>query len=226
MEKSRTYHYPVAEHFVSINGEGAEAGRLAAFIRLRGCNLHCSFCDTTWACSNSCPCEYLSTEDLLAWLDQSQVRDVTLTGGEPLLTDHVDDLIRTLGKAGYRVEIETNGSVDISPFESIRPRPVFTLDYKCPGSGMEDHMLTGNYSMLTGDDSVKFVVGSREDLDRARQICSKHDLGDRCGIFLSAVFGKIDTKDIVQYMMDHHFTEARLQLQMHKFIWDPAKRGG
>ena len=217
--------YPVAERFVSINGEGADAGRLAAFIRLRGCNLQCSFCDTSWACSDSCPVEELDTESILTWLADCKVRDVTLTGGEPLLAAHVDELIRALCTAGYRVEIETNGSVDISPFDRIRPRPVFTLDYKCPGSGEEEHMLTGNYSLLRPEDSVKFVVGSRKDLDRARQICREHALGSRCGVFLSTVFGKIEPREIVDYMIDNHFTEARLQLQLHKYIWDPGIRG-
>ena len=223
--RSSEYFYPVAERFISINGEGSEAGRLAAFIRMRGCNLHCSFCDTSWACSDTCPIEELSVQDILSWLEGCRVKDVTLTGGEPLLTPHIDLLIAALGREGYRVEIETNGSVDIRPFQEIQPRPVFTLDYKCPGSGMEDHMLTSNYSLLNEDDCVKFVVGSRRDLDRSRQICCDYSLGDRCGIFLSAVFGKIDAKDIVQYMIDHHFTEARLQLQMHKYIWEPDQRG-
>ncbi len=222
---SLEYLFPVAERFVSINGEGSEAGRLAAFIRMRGCNLHCSFCDTAWACKDTCSVEELSIRDLLAWLEGCQVKDITLTGGEPLLTPHIDHLITALCQAGYRVEIETNGSVDIRPFQKIRPRPVFTLDYKCPGSGMESYMLTGNYSMLEQGDCVKFVVESRQDLDRARQICRDYSLGKRCGIFLSAVFGKIEAKDIVQYMIDHHFKEARLQLQLHKYIWDPEQHG-
>ena len=224
-DSASEYLFPVAEHFVSINGEGREAGCLAAFIRMRGCNLHCSFCDTDWACKNTCPIEELSIRDILSWLESCQVKNVTLTGGEPLLTPHVDLLIAALCQAGYRVEIETNGSVDIRPFQKIRPRPVFTLDYKCPGSGMESYMLTDNYSVLERDDCVKFVVGSRRDLDRARQICRDYSLGKRCGIFLSAVFGKIDAKDIVQYIIDHHFTEARLQLQLHKYIWNPEQRG-
>ena len=102
--RSSEYFYPVAERFISINGEGSEAGRLAAFIRMRGCNLHCSFCDTSWACSDTCPIEELSVQDILSWLEGCRVKDVTLTGGEPLLTPHIDLLIAALGREGYLVE--------------------------------------------------------------------------------------------------------------------------
>ena len=108
--------YPVVEKFISINGEGQKAGELAAFIRMRGCNLSCNYCDTSWANTMDCPCEFLSTEELITWLTEHKIKNVTLTGGEPLLTTGIDTFIETLGSSGFSVEIETNGSVALDCF--------------------------------------------------------------------------------------------------------------
>ena len=217
--------WPVAEKFVSINGEGAHAGFPAAFIRFKGCNLSCSYCDTAWANAPDCPVTEEGEEDLLGWLSKQGVRRVTLTGGEPLLVKGAARLIEVLGRSGCRVEIETNGSIDIRPFSVIEPRPVFTLDYKCPGSGMEDHMLTSNYDCLADCDSVKFVITDRRDLDCAKRICDRYRLPDRCQVFLSASFTDIEPRDIVDYMISRGWQDVRLQLQMHKYIWPPEMRG-
>lgn len=217
--------WPVVEKFVSINGEGQKAGVIAAFIRLKGCNLACNYCDTTWANTSDCPCENLSADELLSWLSAMQVEHVTLTGGEPLLADNVATLIETLGAHGYAVEIETNGSVDLTPFETLSHRPAFTMDYKCPDSGMEKHMCLSNFALLIPKDTVKFVVSSIRDLDCAREISETYHIHEHCPIYLSPVFGRIEPKEIVEYMIAHHWNEARLQLQMHKFIWPPQQRG-
>ncbi len=217
--------WQVAEKFISINGEGAHAGFPAAFIRLKGCNLSCRYCDTAWANDPACPAEEETAEDILRWLKDRGIRRVTLTGGEPLMAENVMVLIRALCEAGFRVEIETNGSIDIRPFSEIRPRPVFTLDYKCPGSGMEGYMLTSNYDCLETCDSVKFVVSSREDLDCAKRVCDDCRLAERCHVFLSASFSDISPRDIVDYMISRGWQDVRLQLQMHKYIWPPEMRG-
>ena len=124
-----------------------------------------------------------------------------------------------------RVEIETNGSVALDYFHNLLHRPAFTMDYKCPDSGMEQAMCTDNFSLLLSKDTVKFVVSSIADLEKARTICTQYKIADHCPIFLSPVFGRIDPKEIVEYMIEHHWNEARLQLQMHKFIWPPEQRG-
>ncbi len=217
--------YPVVEKFISINGEGPLAGMLSAFIRLKGCNLHCNYCDTSWANESDCPALSLSAAELLAWLDKNQISRVTLTGGEPLLTANVDDLIRTLGEHGIAVEIETNGSVDLTPFSKIKVRPRFTMDYKCPDSGMEEFMKVSNFSVLSAKDSVKFVVSSERDLRCAKEIVEKYHLSEKCNVFLSPVFGRIEPKDIVAFMQEHHWNDVKLQLQLHKFIWPPEQRG-
>lgn len=217
--------FPVAERFVSINGEGRKAGVPAAFIRMKGCNLSCSYCDTSWANEKNCPVMSCSLPELIDWLLDQKVKYVTLTGGEPLLVPEISRLIEAVGTAGMELEIETNGSVDISPFHLLKPRPSFTLDYKCPESGMESYMLTGNYSLLTNKDTVKFVVSSRKDLDKAFEICQRYRLAEKCRVYLSPVFLRIEPAEIVDYMISHHWNDARLQLQLHKFIWPPDRRG-
>ncbi len=216
--------YPLADTYVSINGEGPLAGTPAAFLRMKGCNLSCSYCDTAWAREADCPSVSMTDEDILAWLAEQGIRHVTLTGGEPLLIPHIAPLIEAMGQAGYAVEIETNGSVDLAPYTVCRPRPAFTMDYKCPDSGMEGKMHLPNFSLLTTRDTVKFVVSSRRDLDRAREMTEQYHLAGRCHIFFSAVFDRIEPKTIAAYMTEHRLNDVRLQLQMHKYIWPPQER--
>lgn len=225
MELEMNNRYPLVEKFISINGEGPKAGMLAAFLRMKGCNLSCNYCDTAWANTADCPFESLSADDILAWLQGCGVKNVTLTGGEPLLTPGIDALIDALGAAGFEVEIETNGSVSLAPFCNLPHRPSFTMDYKCPDSGMEKYMDPDNFSLLSVNDTVKFVVSSKRDLDRAREITGFYHLSERCHVYLSAVFGRIEPRTITEYMIRHQWNDVRLQLQMHKFIWPPQQRG-
>ncbi|MBP3379748.1 MAG: putative 7-carboxy-7-deazaguanine synthase QueE [Ruminococcus sp.] len=217
--------YPVVEKFVSINGEGRRAGELAVFIRFRRCNLNCSYCDTRWANAESAAAEMMSAGEIAGYVRSSGVKNVTLTGGEPLLQQELYRLIEPLMESGCRVEIETNGSLPIDGLCNRKFRPSFTLDYKLPGSGMEQHMLTENYEYLTGNDTVKFVAGSRADLEKAAEIIMKYDLMEKCSVYLSPVFGSIDPAEIVDFMAENRLNDIRLQLQLHKFIWDPEKRG-
>ncbi|MCM1530042.1 MAG: putative 7-carboxy-7-deazaguanine synthase QueE [Alistipes sp.] len=217
--------YPVAEKFVSINGEGRRAGELAVFIRFRKCNLSCTYCDTRWANTESCPAEMMSAEEIAGYVSSSGVKNVTLTGGEPLLQSGLYRLIELLMESGCRVEIETNGSMPIAGLCGRKFRPGFTLDYKLPGSGMEQHMLTDNYEYLTGNDTVKFVAGSRDDLKKAAEIIEKYDLRKKCSVYFSPVFGSVEPAEIVDFMVENRLNDVRLQLQLHKFIWDPEKRG-
>lgn len=215
----------VVEKFVSINGEGAHAGEIAAFIRFKGCNLNCSYCDTKWANCDSAPFTEESPEELEIWVKQTGSHNITLTGGEPLLQKDIIQVIERLMKSGYRVEIETNGSISLAEFAAMKQRPCFTMDYKLPSSGMEKAMDISNFSLLNEHDTVKFVSGAIEDLDRARNIIDRYSLTDRCHVYISPVFGSIDPADIVSYMIKNNMNRVRLQLQLHKFIWAPDKRG-
>lgn len=218
--------FEVVEKFVSINGEGQRAGQLAVFIRFKGCNLNCGYCDTKWANDLSAPFESMNEDEIYDYIKSTGVKNVTLTGGEPLLRNNIGILLERLGKDNsLNVEIETNGSVLIEPYANIVKRPSFTLDYKLGGSGMERFMKTENYQFLQKCDTVKFVVSSVSDLERAVEIIKEYELDKRCGVYLSAVFGKIEPANIVSFMIDKNLNDVNLQLQMHKFIWDPNKRG-
>ncbi|MGN0630562.1 MAG: putative 7-carboxy-7-deazaguanine synthase QueE [Ruminococcus sp.] len=221
------HRYKVAEIFTSINGEGTRAGELAVFVRLCGCNLRCSYCDTMWANSENAPHSEMTADEIRKTVLETGIKNVTLTGGEPLSVPYAKELLEVLLQDGrISMEIETNGSVNIGEFMSIPGRPVFTLDYKLPSSGMEDKMLISeNMPYIKKKDCMKFVAGSEEDLIRAAEIIEKYDLTERCNVYLSPVFGKIDPAFMVEFMKDRKLNGVRLQLQLHKFIWDPNERG-
>lgn len=219
-------NFRLAEHFVSINGEGQRAGELALFLRFAGCNLRCAYCDTMWANAKDAPHALCTAEELIAIAKESGAVNVTLTGGEPLLQPGIAELIEGLLRAGHRVEIETNGSIPIAPIlDRLTHRPGFTMDYKLPASGMEAHMCAENFAHLTQDDTVKFVCGSIADMQRAAQIMEQYHLAGQTKLYFSPVFGQIDPKDMVEFMKDNRMNSVRLQLQLHKFIWDPNERG-
>lgn len=218
--------FHVVEKFVSINGEGQHAGELAVFVRLRGCNLKCSYCDTRWACTEDAKADEMTETEIVSYVISTGVKRVTLTGGEPLLADNVIDLLEAFAvHKDIFVEIETNGSVDIHPFAEIDNPPAFTLDYKLKGSGMEDRMLTDNFKYLKSKDTVKFVCSDVSELDRVCEIVDKYRISDKCTALISPVFGRIEPADMVDYLITHKRNDIRLQLQLHKFIWDPNKRG-
>lgn len=217
--------FKVAEKFVSINGEGPRVGELAVFLRFCGCNLNCCYCDTRWANTADVKYELASAEELVAYVKSTGVKNVTLTGGEPLLQADIAYLIELLGASGAEVEIETNGSVQLKNIVSVSPRPAVTADYKLPSSGMENHMLTENFSYLTFQDAVKFVVGDKCDLARAEEIINGYGLTDRCRVYFSPVFGKIKPVEITEFMKGRKLNGVRLQLQLHKIVWEPDKRG-
>ena len=217
--------YKVVEKFVSINGEGFRAGELAVFIRFMGCNLNCSYCDTAWANQEDTAYTLMTELQIYQYIKETRIKNVTLTGGEPLLDPNIMELLQLLSKDHeLHVEIETNGSIDISTFSCLAKPPSFTMDYKLPGSLMEASMLISNFSYLTMKDTIKFVVGSIEDMDRAREIIGRMELTRRCHVYLSAIYGKIKLEDVVEYMKEHKMNHVVLQLQMHKVIWTPDKR--
>lgn len=208
--------YKVNEIFDSIEGEGKRAGELATFIRLTGCNLRCSYCDTGYAFSEG---TQMTVPDILGHVHYS---NVTLTGGEPLC-QNVSDLIDRL--KSHVVNIETNGSIPLQAFADYS-NVFFTIDYKCGSSGMSDKMYLRNFSKLRKRDVLKFVVGSREDLEEAVDIYQKHHVRESgCLVYVSPVFGQIEPSCIVAFMKEKGLQKWRLQLQLHKFIWNPYERG-
>ena len=174
------YSLPTCGKIYQHQWRGTESRHDVRFPRMKGCNLSCSYCDTSWANTPDCPCEMLSADALIRWLKESGTANVTLTGGEPLLIPDIASLIEQIGAAGFAVEIETNGSRIPGPVLRSFHRPAFTMDYKCPDSGMEEFMDLDNFALLEEQDSVKFVVSSEKDLDRAAEITRKYSLSQRC----------------------------------------------
>ncbi len=232
---------PVVERFVSINGEGRAAGKLAAFIRFAGCNLRCTYCDTMWANEPGAAgsAEALAIDDLVEWVRETRVDHVTLTGGEPVLQPLLPDLVGTLLEEagpdgrGITVEVETNGATDLGPLMRLRERCApqtpgalsLTVDWKLPASGMEQHMIAGNFALLGENDTVKFVCGSEADLTRALEVAQTLGLPGRAAVYLSPVFGRIEPATIVEFMQRNDMRWATMQLQLHKIIWPNVEKG-
>lgn len=217
--------FEVVEHFISINGEGVRAGQLALFFRFKGCNLKCKYCDTQWANSTDADCIIMTEEDIADLIETSRIHNVTITGGEPLYRKNMDILLKKISRiSDVDIEIETNGSIDLTSYKNISDNITFTVDYKLGCSGMKEKMFVENYKHLTKNDTVKFVVGSYEDLIQAKDII-EHIQETGVKLYLSPVFGSIEAKEIVQFMIDNKMNGVNLQLQLHKYIWNPSQRG-
>ena len=218
--------FKVVEKFTSVNGEGPLSGQLVVFIRFAGCNLNCSYCDTTWANNEDVCFDFMTSLDIYKYIKSTEIKNVTLTGGEPLLQNGIIELLEMLSKDKWlHVEIETNGSVPINEFNNIENPPSFNMDYKLPSSNMEEKMNLDNFKYLSTKDTVKFVSGSRSDLQKVKYIIDKYKLADRTKVYISPVFGQIDLENIVDFMKDNKMNGINLQIQLHKIIWDPNKRG-
>ena len=208
----------VVEIFKSIDGEGIRVGYPVTFIRLAGCNLRCNYCDTKYSYENEKFTE-MTPQEIYNRVYKLGGRRITLTGGEPLIHKDVKVLVDLLIDKGYEVNIETNGSVDITGY--LSKNIIVTMDYKCAGSGMEDKMLLDNISKLRKLDVLKFVVSDDKDLDTVQRIYQN----TKATVYISPVFGRIEPKQIVEYMLEHNMENCRVQVQLHKIIWNPEERG-
>ncbi len=210
----------VNEIFFSIQGESSYAGRPCVFVRLTGCNLRCSYCDTKYAYEEG---EELEISDVVNRVTFYQCPVVGVTGGEPLIQKETPVLIYRLLEEGYEVLMETNGTQDIS---QVDDRCVKVVDIKCPSSGQTGHNDLGNLDRLTSHDEVKFVISDREDYEYAKQILDLRDENffGKNPVHFSPAFGKIEPKTLAEWILKDHL-DVRLNLQLHKVIWDPDQRG-
>lgn len=230
--------YKVVEIFSSIEGEGKRTGELTTFIRLYGCNLRCSFCDTPYSYTDD-GYYNMTCEQIVQEVKRRKNFNVTITGGEPLVHPNITELIEELldQEEGFNINIETNGSVDTLPIRTKcgTENLFFTVDYKSISSKMNSYMKAENFKHLCKQDVVKFVVGNKEDLQDALDFIKsmRWTVGEFCNtiiggspqIYFSPVFGKIDMKDIVSFMKDNNIQGAKIQAQLHKIIWNSNERG-
>lgn len=211
----------VNEVFHSIQGESSFAGWPCVFVRLTGCNLRCTYCDTRYAYEEG---EDLSMPDVLLKVKAFDCPLVEITGGEPLLQEEAPRLAEALLSHGLVVLVETNGSRDISLIDSRCTRIV---DLKCPSSGQMEANDYANLGRLGDHDELKFVLSDREDYDFARdhvQRLKKGRFGAMIPVHFSPVFGRLDPADLAQWILDDRL-QVRLNVQLHKLIWGPDRRG-
>ncbi|MBR4398548.1 MAG: radical SAM protein [Fibrobacter sp.] len=224
----------VCEIFKSIEGEGLRTGLAAVFVRLHGCNLRCSYCDSMYAVEGN-DYKQMSVAQVVdainAYHSESGVKCVTLTGGEPLLHVGSGELLQILCDKGFEVNVETNGTV---PCKYKHSNLFYTMDWKCKSSGMSSKMQIENIATLGKNDVLKFVVGSIEDLNETENVVTrlfavKEQNADKMPhIFVSPVFGALEYETIVEWTLSSRImteNNARFQVQLHKVVWDPDKRG-
>lgn len=214
----------VNEIFGSIDGEGIRTGELATFIRLAGCNLRCSYCDTEYALNIKNGTE-MSIDEILEKVKEIGYKNITLTGGEPLIHKNVEKLIDRLINEDYIVNIETNGAVDIDKYTT--KNLILTMDFKTKSSGMIKYMNLQNITKLRSNDVLKFVC-SRDDFNDIKKILKEYDI--KSYIYLSPIFEEIEPSELVDFLKELHkegvnISKIRVQVQLHKIIWDPMERG-
>ena len=210
----------VNEVFYSIQGESSFAGYPCVFVRLTGCNLRCSYCDTQYAYEDG---NTLKIDEILAEVRSYECRLVEITGGEPLLQKETPALIQRLLDEDQEVLLETNGTQDISRVDGRCARIV---DIKCPSSGEEDKNNLNNLNILTDKDEVKFVIGDRGDYEYAKRVLNLIPAYStrRTSVHFSTVFGEIDLKILAKWILEDHLN-VRLHVQLQKLIWGQEKEG-
>jgi 7-carboxy-7-deazaguanine synthase len=207
----------VSEIFYSLQGETTRVGLPTVFIRLTGCPLRCTYCDTTYAFEGG---ETLTQAQVLEATAAFQAHFVTVTGGEPLAQKGCLRLLTALCDAGYSVSLETGGALDIS---AVDPRVSRILDIKTPGSGVADKNRWQNLDVLTAHDELKIVLCDEADYQWARDVLTERKLADKCPVLLSVAHGGIEPAQLAGWILRDRLS-VRLQVQLHKLLWG-SERG-
>ncbi len=202
----------VTEIFLSLQGEGRSVGWPTTFVRLSGCPLRCSYCDTAYAFSGG---EVRSIHSILEQAEENGARHVTVTGGEPLAQNGVYPLLSGLCDAGFQLSLETGGMIDISSVDSRVSRVV---DLKTPGSGEVERNHWENLDHLTEQDQLKVVMVDRADYEWFRPILRAQQLDQRCEVLLSPVAGVLNPTELAEWILEDRLN-VRFQLQLHKILW-------
>ena len=207
----------VHEIFFSVQGESSWMGFPCVFVRLSGCKHGCRWCDTPYARKSGHP---MTIPQVLGRIASYKVGLVEVTGGEPLEQEAVYPLMRALIKTGYRVLLETNGSIDIS---RVPRKVVKIIDVKCPSSGRERRNLWSNLQRMASEDEIKFVIRDKKDYRFAKRAINQHQLASR-RILFSPLHGRLDARRLAEWIMKDRLT-VRLQIQLHKYLWGPKSVG-
>lgn len=214
----------ITELFASVQGEGLRAGLPTAFVRLNRCNLRCRWCDSEYTFTGGIP---LPVEEVLRRVDAfGPLANVCITGGEPLvqrreLRQLIDGLLTRPWVTS--VEVETGGSLPV--WSAHDPRLFWDLDVKCPGSGMERHIVHHNFGLLRPGDEIKFVLTDRRDFAFARQFVQEHLPTSPASLFFQPAWGALEPARLVEWMLEQPLPLVRLSLQTHKYIWSADARG-
>lgn len=203
----------ITEIFYSLQGESSLVGLPTIFIRLTGCPLRCDYCDTAYAFSGG---EWMSVSDILQQISQYNTKTVCVTGGEPLAQRSCANFLMQLCDSGYRVSIETSGSIDISQLDS---RVIRVMDIKTPGSGEASKNRYENIQYLQQKDEVKFVLCNRDDYDWSKEIINQHKLSEKTQILFSPVHDGVSPGDLADWIISDQLN-VRFQFQLHKFLWN------
>ncbi|MED4126732.1 7-carboxy-7-deazaguanine synthase QueE [Shouchella miscanthi] len=224
---------PMVEIFETIEGEGTNAGFATTFIRLFGCNLRCTWCDTPYSYTPAKPEFYSTIEQIIRTVDEYKNPKICLTGGEPLLSSiNSTNLLNSLSEKDYidDIHVETNGAINLKKYHEVRlnnknwlKKVRFIVDYKLPDSGENEKMIHDNFDYLNRSDEVKFVIASDEDFNFAVNVLNKYHK-DGLPLF-SPVWESMPPSKLAAKILKTQLTKVKLNLQLHKIIWDPQKRG-
>jgi 7-carboxy-7-deazaguanine synthase len=219
-DKGDADHLVVNELYTSVQGEGTRAGRPCTFVRLTGCGLRCTWCDTAYAFHEG---QRRTVDDVTREVLATSPGLVLLTGGEPLEQPGCFSLATRLCEAGREVLVETGGHVELGELD---PRVVRVVDVKCPGSGMAQRNLAGNLDGLRPVDELKFVVRDRADFEFAQATIDRHDLtAAGCPLLFSPVHGELTPAALAAWLVEAAIPGARLNLQLHRYVWPQRDRG-
>ena len=205
----------ISEIFHSIQGEADSVGWPTVFVRLTGCPLRCTWCDTAYAFEGG---GWRTLDEILAEVGGYGARHICVTGGEPLAQKRCLDLLVQLCDAGYEVSLETSGALDIS---QVDPRVRRVMDLKAPGSGESARNLLSNIGHLNARDQVKIVLADRADYEWAVMTLREHDLAARCTLLFSPVYGQLEPRALAEWILQDRLP-VRLQIQLHKYLWGEA----
>jgi 7-carboxy-7-deazaguanine synthase len=216
--ESRERHLKVTEIFHSLQGEALQIGLPTVFVRLTGCPLRCTYCDSEYAFYGG---EWMHYDEILAEIRKYHTKYVCVTGGEPLAQKRCKKFLKILCDAGFTVSLETSGAMDIARADRRVSR---VMDLKTPASREQSSNRWENLSELTGNDQIKFVICSRADYEWAREQVSGQDLGSYCEVLFSPAWGLQDPTELAEWILEDHLP-VRFQLQLHKLLWgdEPGK---